>query len=213
MPRLATLLLLANLLSGAVVIDRIAAVVNKRAVKLSDIQRDLRLTEFMNQQPLDMSPSQMKKAADRLIDQAIIRDEVASGGYHRPSESEADTLIKHLVHDRFGGSDARLREALARYHITEHELGAQYLFQVAVLRFIDQRFRPGVQVTDDDVQTYYYQHLAELKRKYPGDFTLAALQNGIRSLIEGEHVNQLFTTWLDEARKKAHIVYEEGGFQ
>jgi len=82
-----------------------------------------------------------------------------------------------------------------------------------VLRFIDQRFRPGVQVTDDDVQTYYNEHLAELKRKYPRNITLAALENDIRSIIEGEHVNQLFTTWLAEARNKAHMVYEEGAFQ
>jgi len=213
MTRLATLLLFANLLSGAVVIDRIVVVVNKHAVKLSDIQRDLRLTEFMNREPADLSLSKMKAAADRLIDQAIIRDEIARGGYHRPSENDADTLVKHLVRDRFGGSDARLRDDLARYNTTGAELRAQYLFQLAVLSFIDQRFRPGVQVTDDDVQSYYNQHLAELKRKYPKNYTLATLQNSIRSTIEGEHVNQLFTTWLDEARAKAHIVYVEGAFQ
>jgi len=213
MPRIATLLLFANLLPGAVVIDRIAVVVNKHPVKLSDIQRDLRLTEFMNRQPADLSPAAMKKAAGRLIDQAIIRDDIAGAGYPRPAESEADALVKHLVRDRFGGSSARLREALSRYNISEGELRAQYQFQLAVLRFIDQRFRPGIQVTDGEVQTYYNQHLAALKRKYPENFALAALENDIRSLIEGERVNQLFTTWLDEAREKAHIVYEEGAFQ
>ncbi len=205
--------ILASVLTGAVVIDRVAAIVGKHAIKSSDIQRDLRLTQFMNREPVNLSSGEMRKAAERLIDQTLIRDEIVRGGYRRPADSEAQNLLNHLVRDRFGGSDDRLRQALSRYGLTEDELQEEILWQLTVLRFIDQRFQPAVQVTDEDVKTYYEQHLAALKRDYPRSNGLEALQTQIRASIEGERVNQAFTAWLADARKQVRIEYREGAFQ
>jgi peptidyl-prolyl cis-trans isomerase SurA len=177
------LLTLASALPGAVVIDRIAVVVDKHPIKSSDIRRDLRLTEFMNREPVDLSAAAMRKAAERLIDQTLIRSEIARGGFRRPSDADADTLLSHVVRDRFGGSDSRLREALSRYNLTEDELREQFLWELTVLRFIDQRFRPGVQVADEDTRT------------------------------EGERINQAFAAWLEDARKQVRIEYREGAFE
>jgi peptidyl-prolyl cis-trans isomerase SurA len=203
----------AGLLFGATVIDRIAVVVSKHAIKLSDVQGDVRLTEFMNHQPLNLSPDAMRKSADRLIDQMVIRDEIGRGGYRRPGDSDADHLLNQLRQDRFGGSDSRLNTELARYGLNEGRLREQLLWQLTVLRFIDQRFRPGVQVTDDEVHAYYNQHLQELKREYTHNSSFEALQSKIRASMEGERINQNFVAWLDEARQREHIEYRQGAFQ
>src|SRR5690242_2766095 len=50
--RYIVLLLLASVLEGAVVIDRMAVIVGQHVIKASDVDRDLRLTEFMNREPL-----------------------------------------------------------------------------------------------------------------------------------------------------------------
>jgi hypothetical protein len=205
-------LVLAGALPGAVVIDRIAVVVGKHAIKRSDIQRDLRLTDFMNKQPLVLNAAEMQQSAERLIDQTFIRDEIASAGFGRPSDAEANRLLMRLVQDRFGGSVTRLREALSRYGLTEDELRAQLLWQLSVLRFIDESFRPGVQVADEDVQTYYKQHLAEVQREHPRDYGFAAVEAQIRTLLEGQRINEAFAAWLEEARKQNHILYEKGAF-
>lgn len=197
----------------AVVIDRMAAIVGKHVIKASDIDRDLRLTQFMNGEQPDFSPEARRKAADRLIDQSIIRDEIANGGYSRPSESDADALLKQLERDRFGGSDARLQAELSRYGLTEQQLRAHLLWQLTVLRFIDQRFRPGVLVTDEEVRAYYDQHLADLRRQYAGNNSFEALQPKIRASLEGQRINQNFTEWLDQARKRNRIEYKEASFQ
>jgi peptidyl-prolyl cis-trans isomerase SurA len=213
MPRLFTLLIaLASALPGVVVIDRMAVIVGKHAIKLSDIKRDLRLTEFMNREPLNLDADQIRKSAERLIDQTIIHDEILNG-YTRPSSSDADSLMKHLVRDRFGGSDSRLRAALSSYGLDEDELRKQFLWQLTVLRFIDQRFRPGVQLTDEDVRSYYDQHLADFKREYPKNNSFDALQTQVRASLEGERVNEAFTAWLTDARKQVRIEYREGAFQ
>jgi hypothetical protein len=204
---------LASALIGAVVIDRVAAIVGKHVIKLSDIQRDLRLTQFMNREPVNLSAGEMRKAAERLIDQTLIRDEIVKGGYRRPADSEANSLLSKLVRDRFGGSDVRLRQDLSHYGTAEDELREELLWQLTVLRFIDQRFQPAVQVTDEDVKAYYEQHLTALKHDYPRNNSLEALQTQIRASIEGERVNQAFTAWLAEARKRVRVEYREGTFQ
>jgi hypothetical protein len=106
-----------------------------------------------------------------------------------------------------------MREELQRYGITEGQLRAQLLWQLTVLRFIDERFRPAVIVTDEEVQTFYNQHLAELHRQYPGDVSFEALEPKIRSLLEGQRINENFEQWLAEARKRARIEYRQEAFQ
>src|SRR5579864_7300668 len=163
----ASLLLLAGICQATVVLDRIAVIVGKHVIKTSDIERDLRLTDFLNRARLDLGPAARRQAAERLIDQEIIRQEIVTGQYKRPADSEAESLETNFRQDRFGGSELHLREALRRYDLNEQQLQSQFLWQLTVLRFIDERFRPGVLVTDEEIRAYYDQHLSELQREYP----------------------------------------------
>ena len=45
------------LLSAAVVLDRIAVIAGTHVIKASDIDRDIRLTDFLNRAQLDFSAS------------------------------------------------------------------------------------------------------------------------------------------------------------
>jgi hypothetical protein len=145
--RVAMVTALSSLLPAGVVIDRIEAVVNRHAIKASDVDRDLRVTAFLNGEPLHFDAPAHKKALERLIDQEAIRAEVASGGYERASDADADALAAQIRRDRFGASIVRMNEALTRYGLTDGQLHAQLLWQLTVLRFIDQRFGSG---TDAD---------------------------------------------------------------
>lgn len=198
---------------GAVVIDRVVITMGRQVIKLSDMKRDLLLTQFMNREPVNVGPDALRKSAERLIDQTIIRNEIVRGTYRRPSDSEADDLVAVLRRDRFGGSESRLREELSRYGLTGNQLREQLIWQLTVLRFIDQRFRPGVLVTDEEVRAYYEQHLADLKRRYPQQNSFEALEPKIRASLEGERINQNFVDWLAEARKRNRIDYQQEAFQ
>jgi peptidyl-prolyl cis-trans isomerase SurA len=209
-------LIFSQLLTGAaVMIDRIAVVVGKHVVKTSDIDRDLRITAFLNREPLviNINKETKRKAAERLIDQSIIRDEIASGGYQRATDGDGMAMLAQIRQNQYGGSETRLRQGLNQYGITEDELQSQLLWQLTVLRFIDDRFRPGVQVTDEEMREYYDQHVAELKREYPKANSFDALKAKIQNSIEGERINQQFEMWLDNARKRARIEYREAAFQ
>jgi peptidyl-prolyl cis-trans isomerase SurA len=199
-------------LSGAVILDRIAVIAGTHVIKLSDIDRDIRLTDFLNRAPLNFSPSTKREAAERLITQQIIRDEIVSGGYKRPSEAEATQLETDLRRDRFGSSEQRLREALQRYGLSEPEFHQQLLWQMTVLQFINQRFRGGIVVTDDEVRDFYDEHYVELSKQYPKDNSLEAMEPKIRPMLEGQRINQAFNEWLDQARKSEKVEFKEGAF-
>jgi hypothetical protein len=213
MRRFFLLLMIASASSAVVVLDRMAVIVGKHVIKTSDIDWDVRVTEFLNREPLNFSAEAKRKSAERLIDQEIIRQEIVTGNYRRPPDSDAAALEAQLKRDRFGGSDARMREALQRYGITEDRLRAQLLWQLTVLRFIDERFRPAVIVTDEEVRAYYDQRIAELRRQYPEDNRFEALEQKIRSLLEGQRINEAFNQWLEGARKRARIEYRQEAFQ
>ena len=143
LPRNLEFLTFAMLLSGAVVLDRVAVVVGDRVVKASDIDRDLRASELLNRQSLDVSAATRKKAAERLIEQELIRQEIINGGYSQPSAQDVDAFVQQFKRDRFHGSEAQLQAMLSKYGLSEDQLKRYLQWQLTVLRFIDQRFRPG----------------------------------------------------------------------
>jgi len=139
-----------QLLTGAIILDRVAIVVGRRAVKASDLDRDLRCSQFMNGEPLNLTADAKRKVADRLITQELIRQEIMNGGRSEASEQDVNAFLQQTKTDRFKGSDSQFRSALARYGLTEEQLRHYLRWQLTVLRFIDQRFRPGVLVTEED---------------------------------------------------------------
>jgi hypothetical protein len=122
-------------------------------------------------------------------------------------------MLGKLLQNRFGGSSLRMNEELARYGLTGEQLRMQLQWQLDVLQFIEERFRPAVLVTDDEVRAYYAQHEAALKRQFPQAKTYEALEPKIRASLEGERVNTSFENWLAQARKRCHIEYLQEAFQ
>lgn len=211
--RISLLLFLAMLSSEAVTVDRIAVVVGKRVIKTSDIVRDLRITQFLNRQEPDLGLPARREAAERLIDQEIIRQELSISGYAQPMGAEPGAMLQELRRDRFAGSHERMRAELTRRGISEDQLRAQLRWQLTVLKFIDQRFRAGVLVTDEDVRSYYEQHVATAGNRSSGRNNFEAMESGIRESLEGERINEAFEGWLKEARERTRIEYRQGAFE
>jgi len=198
----------AGTLSHAAIVDRIAVVAGKRVIKDSDIVEELRLTAFLNNEQPSFVPAARKKATDRLIDQAIIHNEIEEGDYPTASLAEAKNFLAGIKKDRYR-TPAAYEHALASYQITEDDLIERLSWQLTVLRFIDVRFRPGIQSTDAEIQQYYSQHRQQLIASNPGKTTLAQLQPVIEETLSGEKVNKALDEWLRERRQETMLVYHE----
>ena len=194
---IAALVIFASL-ANAVIIDRIAVIVNTRVLKDSDIERDIRLTSFLNGEPLNLGEAERKKAVQRLIDQQIIRREVTVGNYPAATAAEVDKFLESIRKERFGAGDA-YGQALHVYGITNEELRNHLSWQLTVLHFIDERFRPAVIVSEEDIDKYAAAH--------PGP------RDMIREVLIGQKVNGEFESWLDRAQKRASIEYRQTGLK
>lgn len=209
--RAALLLLFPACLMHAVVIDRIAVIVGSSIIKDSDIDRDIRVTSFLDGQTLDLSPAKRKQAVGHLIDQVFIRHEIQIGSYPVATFQEADEQLDRLKKQRFK-TEAAFEQTLKRYGLTELELRTQLQWQLTVLRFIDTRFKPAVLVTDDEIEKYYRERAAALRRQYPGK-SLDDLREKIRDILTAQGVNQQFFAWLDDQRNNNKIRYLEASLQ
>jgi hypothetical protein len=203
---IAALILFSMNIASGVVLDRIAAVAGNRVVKLSNLDREIRITAFQNGEKPDLSPKAKRKALERLIDQEMIRKEIESGQYPMAGEEEAKKLLGQLLSERYR-SDPEVEAALLSYGITREQLLAKLRWQLTVLRFIDQRFRPGANVSDADVVAYYRQHATELNSPIENS------RDRIRETLSGKKVDEQFESWLEQARKNVKVEVYEQAFQ
>jgi hypothetical protein len=65
-----------------------------------------------------------------------------------------------------------------------------------------------VLISDDEIEKYYRDRAAALRREYPGK-SLDDLRSHIREILTDEKVNQQFFSWLDEQRKDANVQFRE----
>lgn len=200
--------------SPAEIIDRIAVTLDNQVITASEITLEIRLTSFLNGDMLDFSPDVRRRAANRLIEQKLIRREIQVGRYAEPSPEEVAPLLEEIQVQRFHGAE-EYRQALAKYGISEDELKAHLLWQLTLLRFINVRFRPGVEVTDTEIQSYFDKHRSELETQAGTSkkLTLDDLRDQVRRILTDEGADKELDEWLASSRKRTRIEFHPGAFQ
>lgn len=208
------LFFLISFLGPAEIIDRIAVTVGKRVITESDVLREIRLTAFLNGDEPDFSPANKRKTADRMVEQALIQREMEFSRYQPPEVEEAAPMLQDIKRERFG-TDAPYRSALEKYQIREEDLKEHLLKQLATLRFIDLRFRPGIQAVDSEMREYYEKRLLpeweNKDRKAVPSFE--EVRSEIEQIVIAEQVDRLMEDWLKVTRAQTRIDYREEAFQ
>ncbi len=199
-------ILFTALLAHGAIIDRIAILAGKHPILDSAINREIRVTSFLNHETPDFSLESRKKAASRLIDQELIREQIRTGGYPVAPENETEQMLAEIKKDRFA-SEAAYKRALAQAGISQDELKDRLAWQLTVLRFIDARFRPAATISDEEIQRYYNAHRSELGPD------LEAVRQKIIDQLTGERVNTLLDEWLKQTRAETRIEYLEKTLQ
>jgi peptidyl-prolyl cis-trans isomerase SurA len=188
------------------IIDRMAISVGNQVITESQIDEEVRVTAFLNNEKPDLSVEAKKKAADRLIDQALIKREMDLSRYPVPALSDADSAVKD-IQSHYGGQ-AAFEHALQDHGITEAQLKEHLWWQLTVLRFVDYRFRPGIEISDSEVQAYYQQQVSKWEkqgvRPVPG---MSEQRAEIEEILTERQIDQSLDQWLAESRKRVPIRY------
>ena len=206
------LCLAALAVARAEIIDRIAVSVGSRVITETDLDLEIRITALQNGVKPDFSPQNKRQTAERMVDQLLVRNELEASRYPLPSAADVDAALKEEK-ERFP-TDAAYRRALAEYGVSEEDLKARLLLQLTLVRFIDVRFRPGVQISDEEIRTYFNDHVRAAAQAHPDRTpSLDDYREGIERTLIGQAANQQVETWLKEARRRTRVQYHDEVFQ
>jgi peptidyl-prolyl cis-trans isomerase SurA len=201
--------------AGGEIIDRVAVSLGDQVVTLGEIRRLLRVEAFSQNAKPDYSPENLKRAADLLVDQALVRREMELSRYSSPAMVEVDEAIQRFI-ERRHMTEEQFQAAVKEYGFTEDDFRQEILWRLTLTRFIDYRFRPGVQVSDDEISEYYEKTFLPQFRKTTPEATpppLAEVRERISNILAVNKATAASNQWLQQAQQQTKIRYYKEAFQ
>jgi peptidyl-prolyl cis-trans isomerase SurA len=197
--------------STRVLLDRVVAVVNNRAILASDVDRAMRLSV--------LEPRRNNEAPDRpsTLDRLISRSLIQQQMDHEEEEAQAPT--NDQVQARILEIRAQLpactrancvtddgwHSFLAANRITIGEVESYLRLRLQFLGFIESRFRSGIHISPEEIQAYYTATLVPQYSKDQKPPALDSVSQRIQEILLQEQVNKLFSAWLDNLRKQGDV--------
>ncbi len=209
-----SVLLLAGLPVLAEIVDRIAVTIGDQIITSSDIRLAIRTAAFLNGDQPIFTPEARREAAGRLTEQTLLRQEMMIGRFPTPDAKDVDAMLSSVKQQRFK-DEADYRAALNKYEITEEELKQQLQWQIRLLRFVDFRFAPALQLSSKDLREYYDKDFLPRWRAKTSAAppTLEESRAEIERDVNAKKANDALEQWLKAARDRTHVQYHEEAFQ
>ena len=198
--------------SAPVVLDRVVAVVNNHAILASDIDDEVRLS-VLDPNLVGQGTLTRQHALEQLISRALIEQQIREQDMQSiaPSQDEVDARLKEIRRQlpacvrQNCATDAGWNAFLAAHALTPERVQAYLRYRLEILSFIEQRFRQGIQISPQQIESYYHDIL--LPQYAPGE-TIPALDQvapRIQEILLEKQVNVLFDAWLDNLREQGDV--------
>lgn len=192
-------------------LDSVLAVVNNQVILASDLELDIRIYHLL---PVgragDNTPA---KALERLTTRALIEQQIVQedpqGLVIAPKELQDS--ITELKQSLPGckradcSTDAGWRAYLLTLGLTPARVSEYWQHRMAVLRFIELRFRSGIRILPEEIQTYYSDVLVP---KYPSPKdapNLDRISQRIQEILLQQKVNVLLSDWLKSLQDQGQV--------
>lgn len=190
------------------VIDRIVARVNGRIILQSELEELLSYEALLNGKPFNQFNGDDRRAVlDRLIDQELLHEQLKSSEFPHASEAEAASQIasaRKLYAD--AATDEGWQALLAKYGLREKDLVSHVQKQIDLMRLVDARLRPAVQIDSKTIEAYYREKFVpQLKESGAGEVPLDDVSGKIRELLTQQKVSELLVSWLQTLRSESDV--------
>jgi len=190
------------------VIDRIVATVNGRVILQSDWDEALCYEALVNNRALDQFTDDDRRAVlDRLVDQELLREQMKSADFRHATDAEVQARITEARKQYpEAASDEGWHALLASHHIGEKDLFARVRQQIDLMRLVDARLRPTVQIDSKSIEAYYRdQFVPKLKESGAPEVPLADVSAQIRELLTEQKVSEMLVSWLQTLRSEGDV--------
>lgn len=194
---------------GGVVIDAIAAVVNREAITDSEVKSAAWFARFSANpgKPANLSPiraDEYQQALHHLINEDLLLQEQKRAGY----DVIAEAAVQHQIEDlarRMGGAE-KLQARLQTFHLQMADLRELIGRQLNILHFLDERLRPSIVIDEKQIDAYYHKDFvpaAQAHRLQPAP--LDKVRDEIRSILLEQEMARQQQQWLQQLRAMAVI--------
>ncbi|GAC1645051.1 MAG: hypothetical protein NVS9B15_02490 [Acidobacteriaceae bacterium] len=199
--------------SGAVKrtpLDHIVAVVNGDLILESDIETERRFDAF---QPLR---AEVTEARDKLIERLIDRDLILQQMQQQPQppipDAEVDAQLAIVRKDLpecaayHCDTDAGWTKFAADHGSSVAEVRERWRLRMEVLRFIEQRFRMGIRITQAEIDDYYKSKLVPAYQKsHANPPAESSITDRIEEILLQQQVTGLLDDWLKALRAQGSV--------
>lgn len=199
--RLILLLLLAAP-AAAVTVDRIAAVVDRQVLTVSEIAQLVEIRFFARSATSE--DDHRREVLDALIAQALRYRDVERFG---AQDISADTIEARVleIRQRFA-SPAEFEAALARAELSLEEVRALARRQLQVEAYIQERFAPLVFVTNEEISDYYTSTWAAARRGRGLPVPpLPEVREEVRAAVRSSRLDTEIDRWTAQLRARANV--------
>ncbi len=190
------------------VIDRIVASVNGRIILQSDLDEALSYEALLNGRNLSQfTDDDRRSVLDRLIDQELLREQLKSADFKRTSEAEAAAHVSDARKQYpQAATEAGWQSVLERYHLREKDLLSHVQQQLDLMRLVDARLRPTVQIDSKIIEAYYREKFVpQLRQSGSSELPLSDVSARIRELLTEQKVSELLVSWLQTLRSEGDV--------
>ena len=193
-------------------LDRIVAIVNGDLILDSDVNEEQRFDAF---DPYRRSAENVSRdrAIERLINRALILQQLKLQPEDEPSDEDVNKQIDQLRKNipacsRYNcQSKAGWDRFLADHGFTETSFFNRWKERMEVLEFIEDRFQMGVNITQDQIQSYYQKTLLpDYQSQHAPAPKLDAISSQIREILLQQQVTNLLSDWLKSLRAQGSVV-------
>jgi hypothetical protein len=198
--------------ASLIVLDRAVAVVNQHVILESDLDDEIRLS-VLDPGNAPQQELTRQQALEKLISRALIEQQIRQEDMPaiEPSQAEVDARLHDirtqlpLCVRRNCTSSAGWNAFLAAHGLTEQRVETYLRYRLEILRFIEQRFRQGIQISGQQIETYYRGTL--LPQYRPGEAIppLDQVAPRIQEILLEQQVNELFDNWLANLRQQGDV--------
>jgi hypothetical protein len=188
-------------------IDGVAARVEDDIITESEVRE---LGAF--QQLVDGKPETRDQIIRELADQWLIRAEAAAAQYAQPSATDIDRAYVDFV-KQYPSAEVFQQKCVAA-GLSEAAVRRMIQQQLYLARFIDYRFRPAAQVSDQQVADYYRDNFVpQLQARHAEIPPLDDVDDTIREVLIQRAISDREAKWLDETRGrlKIDVISKDGG--
>jgi hypothetical protein len=194
------------------VLDRVVAVVNNRAILSSDVDDEVRLS-VLDPGGVGQGAMTPSKALDQLIARALIQQQIRQedATAAEPSKAEVEARLGEIRRElpacvrKNCVSDEGWKAFLAAHGLTEERVESYLRFRLEILRFIEQRFRQGIEITPEAIEKYYKETLLPAYAAGEKVPALETVSPRIQEILLQQQVNALFDEWLENLRKQGDV--------